>query len=337
MTKLRLSYASTYDYDRTRALADGTVRPDGIDLNFMVLPTIEDVFWRTARYQDFETSEFSFQSYLVSRASKRGDTLPLIAIPVFPSRVFRHSAIFVNAHAGIEEPEDLKGKTVGVPEYQMTAATWVRGILQHEYGVHPEDVHAWRTGGLEQPGRVEKLKLNLPEGVTVEPIPTDRTLNDMLDKGEIDALVTARMPSSFVEGSPNVRRLFEDYPAVEKEYYKKTGIFPIMHAVVIRRDIYDSNRWVARNLQRAFEEAKNLALEQAYEGGVLKYSMPWMVHAIEEQRTLFGEDLWPYGVEKNVETIEALSQYSYEQGLSERKVDVEELFAPETLGGDSKV
>lgn len=337
MTRLRLSYASTYDYDRTRALADGRVSPDGIDLNFMVLPTIEDVFWRTARYQDFDSSEFSFQSYLVSKASARGDALPLIAIPVFPSRVFRHSAIYVNVEAGIEKPEDLKGKTVGVPEYQMTAATWVRGILQHEYGVHPEDVGVWRTGGLEQPGRIEKLKLNLPEGVRTEPIPASKTLNEMLEGGEIDALVTARMPSSFKKGSPRVRRLFEDYAAVEKEYYKKTGIFPIMHTVVIRRDVYEANRWIARNLQKAFDEAKALALEQAYEGGVLAYSMPWMIPAIEEQRALFGEDPWPYGIERNLEAIGALAQYSYEQGLSERKVEAEELFAPETLGGDSRI
>lgn len=337
MTRLRLSYASTYDYDRTRALADGTVRPDGIDLNFMVLPTIEDVFWRTARFQDFDSSEFSFQSYLVSTANEQGDELPLVAIPIFPSRVFRHSAIYLNSNAGIENPEDLKGKTVGVPEYQMTAATWARGILQHEYGVYPKDVKVWRTGGLEQPGRVEKLSLDLPDGVKVEPISADRTLSDMLDKGEIDALITARMPSCFANGSPNVRRLFEDYAPVEKEYYKKTGIFPIMHTVVIQRDIYENNRWVARNLYHAFEEAKNIALEQAYEIGVLQFTMPWMIPAIEEQRIVFGEDPWPYGAEANRETIEALAQYSYEQGLSKRKVDVEELFVPETLGGDPKI
>ncbi len=303
----------------------------------MVLHTIEEVFWRTARYQDFDASEFSFQSYLVAKASAQGDGLPLVAIPVFPSRSFRHSAIYINANAEIEKPEDLKGKTVGVPEYQMTAATWARGVLQHEYGVHPEDVGTWRTGGLEQAGRVEKLKLNLPSGVKVEPIPSDRTLNDMLEKGEIDALITARMPSSLVKGSPNVRRLFEDYPAVEKEYYQKTGIFPIMHTVVIRQDVYEANRWIARNLYGAFEEAKDLALDQAYEAGVLRYSMPWMVHAIEEQRALFGENAWAYGVEPNLPTIEALSQYSYEQGLSERKVSAEELFVPETLGGDSRI
>jgi 4,5-dihydroxyphthalate decarboxylase len=303
----------------------------------MVLPTIEEVFWRTARFQDFDASEFSFQSYLVAKASERGDGLPLVAIPVFPSRSFRHSAIYINTEAGIEKPEDFKGKTVGVPEYQMTAATWARGILQHEYGVHPEDIKVWRTGGLEQAGRVEKLKLNLPSGVRVEPIPSDRTLNDMLEKGEIDASITARMPSSFAKGSPNVRRLFEDYPTVEKEYYKKTGIFPIMHTVVIRQDVYEANRWIARNLYQAFKEAKDLALEQAYESGVLRYSLPWMVHAVEEQRELFGENAWAYGVEPNLKTIEALSQYSYEQGLSERKIGAEELFAPETLSGDSKI
>ena len=337
MGLLQLNYGSAYDYDRTHALADGTVRPDGIDLNFMVLPTIEDVFWRTARYQDFDSSEFSFQSYLVSKANDPDGALPLVAIPIFPSRMFRHSAIYVNTHSGIEKPEDLNGKSVGVPEYQMTAATWARGILQHEYGVHPEDVKVWRTGGLEQAGRVEKLALDLPARVKVEPIPVDRTLSEMLDKGEIDGLITARMPSCFTKGSPNVKRLFEDYAAVEKEYYKRTGIFPIMHVAVIRQDIYEANRWVARNLYRAFDEAKNIALTRAYEGGLLQFTMPWLLPAIEEQRSIFGTDPWPYGVAHNLKTIEALVQYSYEQGLSKRKVDVEELFATETLGGEPKI
>lgn len=337
MTKVSLDYASTCDYDRTRALENGTVKPVGIDFNFMVLPTIEEVFWRTAIYRDFDSSEFSFSSYLVAKASSEGNRLPLVAIPVFPSRSFRHSAIYINVNAGIEKPEDLKGKTVGVPEYQMTAGTWARGILQHEYGVHPEDVKVWRTGGLEQGGRIEKLKLNLPAGVKVEPIPTDRTLNDMLEKHEIDALVTARMPSNFAKGSPNIRRLFVDYPAVEKEYYQKTGIFPIMHTVVIRQDVYEAHRWIARNLYDAFNEAKNIALEQAYEAGILRYSLPWMLHAVEEQREIFGENAWAYGVEPNLATIDALALYSHEQGLCERKISAEELFAPETLGGDSKI
>ena len=337
MTLLQLNYASAYDYDRTRALADGTVRPDGIDLNFMVLPTIEDVFWRTAHYQDFDSSEFSFHSYLMSRANNLVGSLPLVAIPIFPSRMFRHSAIYVNAQSGIEKPEDLQGKSVGVPEYQMTAATWARGILQHEYGVHPEDIKAWRTGGLEQTGRVEKLALDLPAGVKVEPIPVGETLSAMLDKGEIDGLITARMPSCFAQGSPNVQRLFEDYAAVEKKYYKKTGIFPIMHVVVVRQDIYKANRWVARNLYRAFDEAKNVALTRAYEAGLLQFTMPWMLPALEEQRSIFGTDPWPYGVKHNLKTIETLAQYSYEQGLSKRKVDVEELFALETLGEEAKI
>lgn len=337
MGKLRLSYASAYDYDRTRALADGIVRPHGIDLNFMVLPTVEEVFWRMALYQDFESSEFSFGSYVAGKATTRNDPLPLVAIPVFPSRSFRHSAIFVNAHAGIDQPDDLKGKAVGVPEYQLSAITWARGILQHEYGVYPEDIRAWRTGGLEQAGRTEKIALGLPPRVKVEPIPTDRTLNDMLEKGEIDALIAPRMPSCFVNGSPNVRRLFEDYPKVEREYYERTGIFPIMHTIVIRQGVYEANRWVARNLFAAFEEAKAIALDQAYNSVVLKYALPWMISAIEEQRSVFGPDPWPYGVGPNLKTIETFVQYSYEQGLIKRRMDVEELFAAETFEEGSKI
>jgi 4,5-dihydroxyphthalate decarboxylase len=331
--KLSLAYASAYDYDRTRALSDGTVQPDGIDLNFMVLPTIEETFWRVARYQDFGSSEFSLHSYIVSKADNIDRQLPLTAIPVFPSRMFRHSAIYVNVRAGIEKPEDLKNKVVGVPEYQITAATWVRGILQHEYGVHPEDIRKWRTGGLEQQGRVERLSLNLPKHVHVEPIAESDTLNSMLDRGELDALVTARMPSCFYKGSSNVRRLFEDYASIEQDYFERTHIFPIMHTVVIRRDIYESNSWIARNLYRAFDEAKAFALDRAYETGALQFTMPWMIPAIEKQRSVFGEDPWPYGVEANIKPLEALTQYSYEQGLSKRRVTIEELFAPETIGG----
>lgn len=337
MNRYYLSYASASNYDRTQPLADGTVRPEGIDLNFMVLSTVEEVFWRTALHQDFGASEFSLGSYLVGKAGDRGYPLPIVAIPVFPSRSFRHSSIFVNAHAGIEEPGDLKGKAIGVPEYQLTAITWVRGLLQHEYGVYPEEVRAWRTGGLEQPGRAEKLSLDLPPGVKLEAIPAGQTLSGMLDTGEIDALISPRMPTCFTEGSPNVRRLFEDYPKIEKEYYKRTGIFPIMHVVVLRKDVYEAHRWVARNLYDAFERAKNVALDEAYDSVALKYAMPWMLHALEEQRSLFGGDLWPYGVETNAPALESFIQYSYEQGLAKRKIDVEELFAAETLDGGPKI
>lgn len=336
MSKLRLAYASACDYDRTRSLADGRVQPEGIDLNFMVLPTVEEVFWRTARYQDFDSSEFSLQSYLVAKANAHAPSLPLVAIPVFPSRAFRHSAIFVNRRAGVEKPEDLAGKIVGVPEYQLTAATWVRGILQHEYGVYPEDIHQWCTGGLEQPGRTERVALELPASVKIKPIPGNRTLSDMLKTGDIDALISPRIPSCFLDDPSNVGRLFEDYPGVEQEYYRKTNIFPIMHTVVLKKDVYESNRWIARNLLRAFDDAKTIALEQAYEGSVLKYTMPWMISAIEEQRSTLGTDPWPYGVEQNLETLEALTLYSYEQGLCKRRVDMEELFVPETLGQDSR-
>ncbi len=325
MTRLRFTLACA-PYDRMHALMDGTIVPEGTDMNFIPLE-VEEIFWRQLRHQEFDGSEMSFSSYTMARS--RGDDR-FIAIPVFTSRFFRHSCVYINTHKGLVRPEDLKGRTVGVPEYQMTAALWLRGIFEHEYGVSPRDIH-WRSGGEEAPGRVEKLKLQLPTDVDYQPIPGDKTLSEMLDKGEIDALFAARAPSCFLKGSPNVGRLFQDYTQVEKEYYKKTHIFPIMHAIVIKRAIYEANPWVAMSLYKACVASKDLTLRRMQHTFALHTSLPWLVSYVEETRKLMGDDWWPYGIEKNRQTIEALCAYSYEQGLSLRPMTIEELFAPETF------
>ena len=325
MGKLRFAFACS-PYDRLRGLMDGSVVPEGIDLNFIPLE-VEEIFWRQLRHQEFDGCEMSFSSYTMARS--RGDDR-FIAIPVFTSRFFRHSCVYVNTAKGIRLPEDLRGKVVGVPEYQMTAALWLRGIFQHEYGVHPREIH-WRTGGEEVPGRVEKLRLELPPDVDCQPIPNDKTLSRMLDAGEIDGLFTARAPSCFLNGSPNVARLFQDYAAEEQAYYQKTGIFPIMHCVVITRAVYEANPWVAMSLYKACRTAKDRTLASLQHTYALHASLPWLVREVERTREIMGDDWWPYGVQKNQATIEALCQYSFEQGLSARRMRAEDLFAPETF------
>ena len=327
--QLRFTFACS-PYDRMQPLFNGTVSPEGIDLNFIPIE-IEESAWRQLKHQEFDGSETSLSQYTQFRS--RGDDR-FIGIPVFTSRSFRHSCVYVNVHKGIREPQDLKGKMVGVPEYTQTAAVWVRGIFQHEYGIRPGDVR-WRTGGEEIPGRVEKLKLELP-GVDFQPIPPEKTLSGMLDAGELDALVAARAPSCFVTGSPHVKRLFENYWQVEEEYYRRTGIFPIMHTVIIKRSVYEENPWVATSLFKACVASKNIALKNLEQTHALYASLPWLVHHVDLTRRIMGVDWWPYGMDKNRKTIEALCQYSFEQSLSARRMTVEELFAPETFD-ESKV
>jgi len=324
MGRLRVTLAC-WDYDRTRALADGRVRVEGVEVIYLSLPP-EETFWRMIRHQEFEVSEMSFSSYIIARS--RGEDR-FVAIPVFPSRVFRHSAIYVRTGAGIRDPRDLRGRRVGVPEYQMTAAVWARGLLHEEYGVSPEEIE-WFTGGLEQPGRKEKLELTLPSSLRIRAIPSDRTLTEMLVAGELDALITARAPSAFVRGDERIARLFPNYWEVEREYYARTGIFPIMHTIVIRRDVYEAHRWLAGQLYRAFEAAKQMALEELFEIAALKVMYPWIVAEAEQLRHRVGGDWWPYGIEPNRRTIATLVRYLLEQGLIERAVEPDALFAPET-------
>jgi len=324
MTKLNLTLAC-WDYDRTRALMD-RVQPEGIELNYLPM-AVEETFFRMLRHREFDVAELSLSSYCVSLS--RGES-PFIAIPAFPSRFFRHSCIFVSAKSAIREPKDLIGKRIGTPEYQMTAPVWIRGVLEDDYGV-PVDSVTYVTGGEETPGRDEKLKLDLPPRIKIERAPPGKTLSGMLRSGEIDALHTARAPSCFTDGSGDARRLFEDFQSVERTYFKRTGIFPIMHVIVIRRDVYQAHRWVAQTLMQSFREAQALAYAEFEETAALKIMLPWLLAHLEETRREMGRDFWPYGVEPNRNGLETFLRYHHEQGLSPRKLGIDALFAPEAL------
>jgi len=325
MPRLKLTLAC-WNYDRTRALADGSVSPDGIDLTYLNLP-VEETFFRMLRYREFEVAEMSLSSYTLSLF---GDDPPFVAIPVFPSKAFRHNSIFVSTKSGIREPKDLIGKRVGNPEYQLTAPVWVRGILSDEYGVAPDAVEYW-TGGEEQPGRDEKLALDLPPRFKLRRIPADQTLSQMLARGELDALYSPRIPSTFNSRPKDVRRLFENYPEVERAYYLKTHLFPIMHAVVIRRDVYRAHPWVAQSLFKAFVASQRLVYQDLQETAALKAMLPWLTAHVEDLRRNMGEDWWSYGFAPNRPVIETFLRYHHEQGLSKRRLQPEDLFAPETL------
>ena len=325
MGRLRLTFAC-WEYDRTRALADGSVKPDGIDLNVLNLH-VEETFFRMLRHREFDVCEMSLSSYAMSAAR---DDPPFVAIPVFPSRFFRHSCIFVSSQSGIRTPSDLAGKRVGCPEYQMTAPVWIRGILQDEYGVDPAAVEYW-TGGEEQPGRGEKLKLDLPGKFRVRSIGEGQTLAQMIADGEIDALYTARIPSTFQTRPDAVKRLFEDYVQTERAYYRKTGIFPIMHTIVIRRDVYAAHPWIAQSLTKACIEAKRCVYKDLYTTSALTTMLPWQIAQVEEVRRDMGEDWWPYGFAANRHVLDLFLRYHHEQGLSPRRLQPEALFAPETL------
>jgi len=325
MAKLPLTLAC-WDYDRCQPLINGTVAADGIDLNFLSL-VVEETFFRMLRYQEFDAAELSLSSYVVSLTRKDP---PFIAIPVFPSRFFRHSCIFVSAKSGIAKPQDLAGRRVGVPEYQMTAPVWIRGILQDEYGVAPESCNYF-SGGQEEAGREEKLKLKLPDRFKLAPIPSDKTLSQMLADGELDALHAARAPSTLYTRPNDVRRLFPDSPAIERAYFAKTGIFPIMHVIALRRDVYEANRWIATSLYKAFETAKRMTLDGLIVSAAAKTMLPWQIAQVEQVRRDMGEDWWPYGLARNRHVLETFLRYHHEQGLSDRLVGIDELFAPGCL------
>ncbi|MGQ4515335.1 ABC transporter substrate-binding protein [Streptomyces sp. DW26H14] len=326
MPRLPLTMACG-DYDRTRALYEDTIRPDGIDLTYLRLP-VEETFFRMMRHQEFEVAELSLSSYVVSL---RQDPSPFVALPVYTSRMFRHSSWYANADAGIESPEDLRGKVVGTPEFQLTACVWMRGIVGDRHGV-PFDAYEHRTGGQETPGRIEKARVDLGDAVKIRPVPADRTLSAMLAEGEIDALVTPRVPSPFAQGDPRVKRIFPDVIGAEKSYYADTGIFPIMHVLVVRRDVYERHPWVAQSLYKAMLEAKQQAYASMYDTSALRFTLPWLAPQLEEARALLGEDFWSYGLgEANHRTLSAFLRYHHEQGLSDRLRTPEELFAPEAL------
>ena len=325
MSKLFLTLAFG-DYDRTRPLADGRVQAEGLDLNWAVM-TVEEIFHRMAAHAEFDASEMSLSSYTIARS--QGDER-FIAIPIFPSRTFRHNAFWVNPASGIAKPQDLVGKRLGVPEYQFTAAIWGRGLLQHEYGVPPEAIR-WFQGGQETPGRRERIPIKIPAGVSVESIGPERTLNAMMEAGELDAVFVTRLPKPYLQGSPHFRRLFPNYRDVERDYFRRTGLFPIMHTVVIRREIYDRHPWVAFSLYKAFRKAKDEAYHDMYESSALKVTLPWLLPEIEETRALMGKDPWPYGIEPNRKPLTTFLGYLHEQGLTSRLMTIEEIFAAPTV------
>ena len=312
MSKLELTLACGR-YDRTQALIDGRVQPEGVDLTFIPLRPGE-TFWRMLNHGEFDASEMSLSSYTILRSE--GDTR-FIAIPVFPSRVFRHSAVYVRADAKIERPQDLKGRRVGVGDYQMTAAVWVRGFLAHEYGVAPEDI-AWVVGN---PIRAIKP----PEGIRLDILPAGTTLEEMLERGEIDALVSVMIPKAL---GTTIRRLFAEPRKVEAAYYAKTRIFPIMHTLVLKTSLYERKPWLAVSFYRAFCRARDLAYAHMYDTDALTVSLPWVIDEVEATRAIFGREIWDYSIAGSRPTLDALVAYLDEQKLSRRRMSVEELFVP---------
>jgi 4,5-dihydroxyphthalate decarboxylase len=319
MNKLPLT-AAMPDYDHVRDLTLGRVRPEGIDLTVLTFP-VEEIFYRFIVYKEWEVSEISLAKYVSLTA--QGDE-SFYALPVFPSRVFRHSSLYVRRDGPIKAIGDLAGRRVGIPEWAQSAAVYSRGFLQHQYGIDLASIQ-WVQAGVNQPGRIEKVDLQLPKGVTLTRKP-DKSLNGMLLSGEIDAVLAARAPDSFINGHPNIRRFFENYQEVEADYYRKTGIFPIMHAVAVRRDVLDKNPWVARNLLNAFDEARRRSIARALDGTVSLFPIPWGNDHAKRGMDLLGADYFPYGIEENRKTLEAFLSYAHEQGVCKRLLTIEELF-----------
>lgn len=324
MSKLELSIAIG-DYDRTRPLADGAVQIDGVSAHFLLLSP-EEMFFRAFRHVDFDVCELSLSSFSVRTA--RGDN-PYIGIPVFPSRAFRHTSIVIRTDRGIATPADLKGRRIGTPEYQLSACVWARAILQDEYGVQPHDI-TWVRGGMEDPGRQEKIALKLPPEVKLESAPAGRTLSQMLAAGEIDGIVSPRLPSCFGKG--NVGWLFPDPTATAMDYYRRTRIFPIMHVIGVRRALAEKHPWLPATLFKAFSAAKSVALERLSDTSATKVTLPFVEEQLVAARRLLGDDFWSYGfTETNRNVIDTFLAHHYAQGLSSRRVSADELFHPASL------
>ena len=322
MTEVPITIACG-NYDRTRPILDGRVKVEGCAVTYLPLYP-EEIFFRAFRYHEFDVSELSFSSYMRTVAN---GTSAYVGIPAFVSRIFRHSGIYVRRDAGIATPEDLRGKRIGLPEYQITAVVWMRGLLQHEYGVKPTEVR-WRNGGLEEAGRDERTPLKPIPGLDLQPIPHDKTLVGMLRDGELDAIFTARPPSSFLRGEPHIARLFPDTRAAEVAYFRKTGLFPIMHLIGIRKTLLAQYPWLATSLYKAFCEDKALAMIDLRDVNALMVTLPFLEAETLDTMAIMGNDFWRYGVHENKGEIDALTQYACEQGLVDRRLAVEELFAP---------
>lgn len=323
MAKLQLSVAMG-DYDRTRALLDASVQIDGVDPVYMTLSP-EETFFRAFRNVEFDISEMSFSSYLVKLAAGE---CPYVAVPVFLSRAFRHTSIHVRKDR-IKHPQDLKGRRIGVPEYQLTANVWARAILQDDYGVSPADV-TWVRGGIDEPGRPEKIKLRLPPDVRMVDAPEGDTISAMLDRGDIDGFMAPRPPGGAAATNPDIGWLFDDPTAVAREYYKRTGVFPIMHVVGVRKELAAQHPWLPGAVLKAFEQAKAAALDKLADTSATKVTLPFVEEQLKAARESMGQDYWSYGVAPNRATLEAFVRHHHAQGLSARLVAVDEIFHPAT-------
>jgi 4,5-dihydroxyphthalate decarboxylase len=323
MSKLELSVA-VGDYDRTRALIDGSVAIDGVDPVYMTLVP-EEIFFRAFRAAEFDICELSLSSYTVKTAQNNS---PYIAVPAFVSRAFRHTAIYVRTDR-VKKPQDLKGRKVGLPEYQLTANVWARALLDDDYGVKPADIH-WIRGGIEEPGRPEKLAIKLPPGVRLDNAPEGATISGLLEAGEIDGFIAPRPPALVEKGHPNIGWLFPDPIAVAKDYFKRTGLFPIMHVVGIRRTLAEKHPWLPGAVFKAFQQAKAVGVDKLSDTSATKVTLPFVEEALKNARSLMGEDYWSYGVEPNRKVLDYFLGQHHAQGLSSRRVAVDELFHPGT-------
>lgn len=325
MPRLQLSLGCC-NYDRTKAIFDGRVPIEGCDVVPVAIEP-EEAFHRAFSSQEFDVSEISISSHTLTIS--RGANA-YVGIPAFVSRLFRHSGIYIRTDRGIDGPRDLQGKLVGLPEYQITANVWIRGILQDDYGLKPETVH-WRRGGLEEPGRTERAPIALPAEIELEQVADGKTLSGMLADGELDAVISARAPSCFERGTASIGRLFPDYRRVEEDYFRRTRIFPTMHIIGIRKTLAERHPWLPVSVLKAFMQAKALTMYELGQIGHLFASLPWGVCEFEYARQLMGNDYWSYGFEPNRHVLETFTRYHHEQGLSSRKVAPEELFAASTL------
>jgi 4,5-dihydroxyphthalate decarboxylase len=324
MAKLNLSVA-VGDYDRTRPLLDRAVQIDGVDPVYMTLVP-EEIFFRAFRTIEFDICELSMSSFTLKTAL---NDCPYVGLPVFVSRAFRHTSIYVRTDR-IRSPADLKGKKVGVPEYQLTACVWARAILEDDHGVKPSDIH-WIRGGIEDPGRPEKISVSLPPGVRLENAPEGVTISQMLADGDIDGFIAPRPPSAAVRNHPHIGWLFADPTAAAKDYFKRTGIFPIMHIVGVRRDLADRHPWLPGAVFKAFEQAKEAAIAKLSDTSATKVTLPFVEEQLKAARELMGEDYWSYGVGPNRKILETFLRRHHAEGLSSRLVSVDEMFHPGTL------
>ena len=326
MPDLRLSIAIG-NYDRVQPLMDGAVKIDGVDPVFLPLVP-EEIFFGAFRHRPYDICELSLSSYTVQTA--RG-TCPYVGVPVFPSRAFRHTALYIRTDRGIERPEDLRGRRVGIPEYQLTALVWARGLLE-DHGVDPAEIR-WVQAGIEQAGRIEKVALDLPAGVHIEQAGPEATLTRMLAEGEIDAVIAPRAPSCFEGEAPNVGWLFPDPAAAAAEWYARRRIFPIMHLMGVRRELAAEHPWLPVALLKAFDRARAMTIARLADPAASQATLPFLDEAVHAARRLMGRDYWSYGVADNAHVLDFFLDQHHRQGLSARRVAVEELFHPTTLEG----